>query len=183
MAGQELLTLRHAGLEPRPRLAIVMFCVNDLREVQTDFAYGKSKARFVMIDDELKLTNAPVPWNFFERNCQLFCAVRKHLVEWSDAEPSQDESNRARRLTLLLHREMAAELKVIDGRLLVVAQGSDWLAQDVPGMHFLDLTAALEQAQKRAPIAFAVDHHWNAHGHRAVAEAIAAFVTANRLLR
>jgi hypothetical protein len=70
--------------------------------------------------------------------------------------------------------------------LLVLADHEPWLAEpfeDGARLRHLDLSDALQRARESGPIAFPCDRHWNARGHAAVAEAVAAYVREEGLLR
>ncbi len=180
--GQQLITLRQAGLEPPPALAIVTYCGNDLFEVLHDRAHGKTKPRFVLDGDALRLTNVPVPWGPLERHSQLWRAARKVLAGAAGPLDAAD-ADAARRLTRRIHAEMADALRVVGGRLLVVAVGEPWLAPDAPNASYLDVAPALETARSGGPVTFAKDGHWYDCFHCAFAEAIAGQVDFARLLR
>jgi len=188
--GQEALVLGR-GLdalfpEAAPRVVLVTFCANDVEEVARDVMYGKSKPRFVLAGEELVLENVPIPSDLLGRS-HLWRSLRRHLGESTRSRLTQEEVDEARRVVLHLYSAMAQECERRGAALVVVDTGSDWLGPaltQVAGVHYVDVAPALQAAASTGdPVAFAQDGHWNARGHRVVAERIAEFLVSESLLR
>jgi len=183
---QELLKLRLEGLSQKPAAAIVVFCENDVEEVLRDLMYGKRKPRFTLSRDEPVLKSAPGPQEFWESASFFYRSVRKQVIEASQSPLSDDEVLAGRKLVLRLFTAMAGELGETSASLVIVHVGAEWIETGFarpPNAFLLDVQPALTAAEALGPVVFAHDPHWNARGHRVVAEAIAAFVKAKGLAR
>jgi len=183
---QELLKLRLEGLSQKPVAVIVVFCDNDVEEVLRDVMYGKRKPRFALAADGLELASVPGPQQFWERASYLYRSVRKQVLDAAQDPLSDDEVLAGKKLVLRLFTAMAEELQEESAALIIVHAGADWIEAGFarPGnAYVLDVLPALMAAEATGPVVFAHDPHWNARGHRAVAEAIAAFVKAKGLAR
>jgi len=183
---QELLKLRLEGLSQKPVAVIVVFCDNDVEEVLRDFMYGTRKPRFTLAGDRLVLESVPGPEEFWESASYLYRSVRKQVIQYSRAPLSEDEQRAGRRLVLRLFTALAEDLERVSAALIIVHAGAAWIESGFvrPDNAFvLDVLPSLRAAEATGSVVFAHDPHWNARGHRAVADALAAFVKAQGLAR
>lgn len=166
---QELLLLRRLRARSSPDVVVCVFCANDLAEVSSDVVYGKAKPRFVERGAELELVNAPVPNPWIERTSALWRAWRKS--RWVQAEKVRSRYPESEwQLVLALFARIRDELAPIP---LLVVSSEDrlaGLAEGSPSVRHVDLRPALGSGAEAA--SFAIDGHWNAHGHELVFRAL-----------
>ncbi len=170
--GQSYLLLRQEGLALHPALVVLTFCRNDLEEVVANRMYGRTKPRFRFEGERRVLSEAGdrTPW--LERASAIYRTIALLLGRFRPKLEGQRLAE-ARRLVRSLIRSMAEESRRAGAGFLVVHSGNRRLARtlDEDGVERLDVGPALRRAAKAGPVTFAHDRlHWNARGHRAVAE-------------
>lgn len=173
---QEFLFLQQEGFRYAPDVVVLaFFLVNDVTNNGHSMQYGMHKPLF--LNRELELTNVPVPGPFEKRKPQK-----------SEVDPLD--------VTLALIERMDAECARHDCRLVVMKFGRFLPEhQDNPELiryerqlevdlidrleiPYLDLDAqfAARQVSAEALLEGNDDGHWNAEGHRLVAELLHAFL-------
>lgn len=180
---QEYLQLQQEGLLHHPRLVVVTFIANDVEEVTKGFAYGRRKPLFVTEDGRLTLIGHPGREGWLERHSILYLSIRRHAIDAFAPPPDEERIAAGRALVRLMHERMADVVTQHGADLLIVHWGQRWLDREGAHAHFLDLSDALDAAAADGAVTFPLDGHWTALGHRAAADAIAARVTTDRLLK
>jgi len=183
---QELLLWEHDGRALRPRVVLLTVCANDLAEIARPSAYGRYKPWFSLRDGALQLGGTPVPGSPLAEWSHLARSVRAWSIKRSTPALEAGERPGAEALQCALVARLAAEVQADGARLLVVIDAADAPApclQSSSAWTVVDVRPALEAAERSGPVRFATDPHWTAHGHQAVAEAIAASLEESGWLR
>jgi len=207
---QELQWLLAEGVRYRPDLVVLVISGNDdwgnLRE-RMYWIYGKPRYRLTSAG--LVLDNVPVPpppqWRrtalwvrthsalLFRTELLIERAVPGRLARIAAGEPASGQPFPFA-LTLALVDEIGRVAAAAGARLLVVTSAFDWLPpEEFPRSTYRDFVDALrrrgsividttgdaefDRARMNGP-----DGHWNAHGHRFVADRIAAEIERHGLL-
>ena len=174
---QELLLWEREGRALRPAVVLILVCANDLEEIARPAAYGRPKPWFTLRDGALQLGGVPVPVDPLAECSHLARSLRAWSIKRSTPPLAPDERAGAEALQCALVARLASEVQAAGARLLVVSDGTDGAApclRSSSAWPFLDVRPALESAARSGAVTFASDAHWTAHGHQAVAEAIAA---------
>ncbi len=174
---QQYLKLRRDGLPLGPAAVVVTLSENDFVEVMSDWGYGWTKPRFRWQDQNLVLSPAGERSPFLERYSSLYRSLKFYRrLRFPSGGFEAAQLPDARRLVRRLIRSMAEESRQAGARFFVVHSGDEWLAQalDEDGVGRIDVATALRDAVGReGPVSFAGDPHWNARGHRVIAESLA----------
>lgn len=165
---QELLLLRRLKQELEPDLVLCLFCANDLFECSGPVAYGRHKPYFVLGESGPELRGTPVPEPLLERVSHLWRAFVKYRWE-RGRRPRVEQHAQDWQLVQALYLEMSREL---DGVPLLVLSEHTQLVRlaERSALHHLDLRPVL--GAQGAGARFAVDGHYTASGHAAVARAL-----------
>jgi lysophospholipase L1-like esterase len=176
---QSYLNLKRHGLPLRPTLVVYAFCGNDLREVSEGVRYGRPKPRFRQESGSLALSLPRDSASFLSRHSLLYPSLRAYLEGWLDPEAEGRNLGAQKLISLLIHR-MARETQAAAARLVVVSDGTPWLAEATkaePGAIYVELHEAFDRALRNGGVlSFPHDPHWTPMAHWIVAEKIAAAV-------
>ena len=179
---QELLLWEQQGRALEPDVVLLTVCDNDLWEVSRPAAYGRLKPFFVLREGALVEGGTPVPDPLVTRCSDLLRSLRAWELKRSTPPLAPDERPLASALQCALIARLAAEVEAAGARLLVVVDGRDAAAdclREPAAWPVVDVAPSLEAASRSGPVRFASDPHWTAHGHAAVAEAIASRLSAS----
>lgn len=174
---QELLLWELQGRPLQPDVVLLTVCDNDLWELSRPAAYGRRKPCFTLREGALVEGGTPVPDPLLLRCSHLARSLWAWSLKRSTPPLAPDERPAATALQCALIGRLAAEVEAAGARLLVVVDGREAVAdclREPSAWTIVDVAPALEAAARIAPVRFASDPHWTAHGHEAVAEAIAA---------
>ncbi len=176
---QELLVWRRDGASLHPDAVVVTYTANDVEDVLRASRYGRAKPRFEAHGDDLRL--APPGASVLERSSSFYRSLRYFLAQRFTPPMTAAETAQGRALVARLLDAMAHETHAMGVPLVVVSADAPWLhdgLRERPGVIAIDVGPALAAAAVRdGPVLFASDPHWNAHGHRIVAAAVAAALT------
>jgi lysophospholipase L1-like esterase len=177
---QEYLLFQSDGLAYRPDLVLVQVAPNDAEEVLREVSYGRGKPRFGTRGDEIFLCNVPVPDRFLERASLFYRSLRRFWIERREGSPDARFFERGWNVVRRVLTEMEAESVRAGARFHVLVEDPPVSTPGVlPGES--DLTPALLRVE--GPMRFPRDGHWNARGHRVVAETVAAALRERGLSR
>ena len=172
---QQYLRLQRDGLPLAPAAVVLTFCQNDLSEVISERKYGRTKPRYRFEGSRLVLSEAGERTPALERYSALYRSIRYFLARRSEAPLEGERLAAARRLVRRLIRSMAEDSRQVGARFIVVHSGSRWLSRGLgEDVERIDVGEALKRAASDGPVTFLSDPHWNARGHRVVAEKIGA---------
>jgi len=182
---QQLLMLQQLLRRGTPRLVVVTHQDNDVAEVLQRWTYGRCKPAFEWVDADLRLVGSPVPRSRLGEASHLWRTLQKHLGAYETPELDAAATARGRQLVRALYGAMHRACAERGVAFLLVAPGADWLVQAAAadGLPCCDLAPTLSRLERAGPVRFADDPHWLPRVHEAVAEALAAKVTAAGWLR
>ncbi len=173
---QQYLQLRRDGLPLSPAAVVLTSSENDYVEVMSDWKYGWTKPRYRLQDSELLLSPVAERSLFLERSSSIYRMLRfLKEMRFPSNRFETAQLPEARRLVRRLIRSMAEESRAAGARFLVVHPEDEWLgsALDEDGVDRIDVGTALKEADSReGPVSFGADPHWNARGHRVVANSV-----------
>ena len=171
---QQYLKLRRDGLPLAPAAVVVTFSENDYVEVMADWKYGWTRPKYRLQDSELVLSAPGERSPFLERHSSIYRSLKFFKKMFLPASGfSAAQLPESRRLVRRLICSMAEESREAGAHFLVVHPQDDWLAGalDENGVRRVDVGPALrEAASGEGPVSFESDPHWNARGHRVVAD-------------
>jgi hypothetical protein len=201
---QELLWLRSEGVRYRPDVVVLVMCGNDDFENNRDRVYYVyRKPQFRQADDgELVLGGVPVPapsrtarlkhWIF--RHSALLYQVKTHVIDsFRPSQRAAQSEGLGFGLTLALVDSIAGVVRDIGSRLVVVVTVR-YASTPSLQAHYDKLVAALRQRGietidvDRLPgfrddtMLIEGDAHWNAAGHRLVAQQLQTVIQDQHLL-
>ena len=198
---QALLRFRSEGLRFRPAFIVIQVTPNDLDDIQTSWVAGRPKPWFTLNDGALRLHNVPVgieirdarrmAGQWMPVRFRAWLLKRSFFYHWLNARlpeepPPTPERARTSDTSLALFRALVEEIRTAasaTGATVAVMHASSEMrehrAQAIPpGVEVLDLSDRF-QAQGRA--FFSDGLHWNEHGHRIAAEALAEWLVSRQL--
>jgi len=174
---QEYILLQSEGRAYRPDVVLVQVAPNDAEEVMRDSIYGKRKPAFRLEASGSDASPSLVPrvgavrLPFLER-VSVFAGSVRRIWEEETREPL-DAASREEGWALAGRLLAAMEDASSPAPLCVV--GDVGSGRAFPIGCSIDVTPILARAEREGgPVRFLRDKHWNARGHRLVAEAVAA---------
>ena len=178
---QQYLFLINEGLKYSPDLVIVAHFFNDLDEILHTMMYGLQKPMFTLQDNELFLSNYPVPRPSLRNTSKMQITnpftLTKRLLESMQAKCAEQDCQ-----LLLMHfgafaspeRDETIRLRALIAKAFPT----------IENISQLDLDSEFAAAELTAEelIGKNKDNHWDAHGHQKTADILYQFLQDNQLL-